>query len=230
MRLKSRIWGSRRTGGLSTVPLPQSRLLLWAGLAALVVAFFVLGCHSGNPSVTTHPGTTGISTMFRGNPAHTGVYPDPGANITGQLAWKFKTGDHVGSSPAVSGGLVYVGSNDKYIYALDAASGTLRWKFKTSDWVISSPAVSGGLVYVGSNDNYIYALDAASGTLRWKFKTGDTVSSSPAVSGGLVYVGSDDHYIYALDAATGTLRWKFKTGDGVVLPGRLRGCGLRGKQ
>ena len=54
------------------------------------------------------------------------------------------------SSPAVSGGLVYVGSNDGYLYALDAASGTERWRFGDGR-VISSPAVSGGLVYVGSD-------------------------------------------------------------------------------
>ena len=34
--------------------------------------------------------------------------------------WKFKTGDHVNSSPAVSDGVVYFGSHDSYLYALDA--------------------------------------------------------------------------------------------------------------
>jgi outer membrane protein assembly factor BamB len=93
--------------------------------------------------------------MFRGNPEHTGVYPDTGVGTTGQLAWKFDTGDSLHSSPAVSGGLVYVGSNYRYsferkgpgyLYAFDAASGAERWKFKTGDSVYSSPAVSGGLV------------------------------------------------------------------------------------
>jgi outer membrane protein assembly factor BamB len=37
---------------------------------------------------------------------------------TGTVRWKFVTGDFVESSPAVSGGLVYVGSDDGYLYAL----------------------------------------------------------------------------------------------------------------
>jgi outer membrane protein assembly factor BamB len=81
--------------------------------------------------------------------------------------------------------LVYVGSNDRYLYALDATTGTERWKFTAGDRMYSTPAVSGGVVYVGSDDDYLYALDATTGTERWKFKTSNHVLSSPAVSGGV---------------------------------------------
>ena len=88
------------------------------------------------------------------------------------------------SSPSVSGGLVFVGSEDNYIYALDQYTGALKWRYKTGDDVYSSPSVSGGLVFVGSDDNYIYALDQYTGALQWRYKTGDDVLSSPSVSGG----------------------------------------------
>ena len=116
-----------------------------------------------------------------------------------EVLWKYKTGAGY-SSPAVSGGMVYVGSNDGYVYALDASSGSLKWKYKTGDSVASSPAVSGGVVYVGSHDGYVYALDASSGNLKWKYKTGGG-GSSPAVSGGVVYVGSHWDYFYAFAPA-----------------------------
>ena len=35
---------------------------------------------------------------------------------TGKLIWKFETGEHVSSSPAISENFVYVGSYDSYIY------------------------------------------------------------------------------------------------------------------
>ena len=35
------------------------------------------------------------------------------------------------SSPAVVDGVVYVGSYDFYVYALDAGSGKLRWRYET---------------------------------------------------------------------------------------------------
>ena len=56
--------------------------------------------------------------------------------------------------------MVYVGSVDKYLYALDAGSGELRWWYRTGDAVVSSPAVVDGVVYVGSGDGYLYAVSA----------------------------------------------------------------------
>jgi outer membrane protein assembly factor BamB len=37
--------------------------------------------------------------------------------------WRFKTDGFVLSSPAVVGGIVYIGSHDNYLYALDATAG-----------------------------------------------------------------------------------------------------------
>jgi PKD repeat protein len=55
-------------------------------------------------------------------------------------------------------GAVYVGSNDNFVYALDAQDGTKIWDYYTHGPVSSSPAVVDGAVYVGSNDNFVYAL------------------------------------------------------------------------
>ena len=66
--------------------------------------------------------------------------------------------DSLALTPAVSDGVVYFGSTDNHLYALDAKTGKEKWKFKTGDWVSSSPAVSDGVVYFGSY-KHIYALD-----------------------------------------------------------------------
>jgi outer membrane protein assembly factor BamB len=62
------------------------------------------------------------------------------------------------SSPAVANGVVYIGSNNGYIYALNAASGIQLWNYSTSNPVWSSPAVVNGVVYIGSTDGNVYAL------------------------------------------------------------------------
>jgi hypothetical protein len=93
------------------------------------------------------------------------------------------------SSPAVAGGVVYVGSADHKIYALNATTGAYIWSYTTGFNVYSSPAVASGLVYVGSNDGNVYALNASTGALVWSYLTG-FVESSPAVADGIVYVGS----------------------------------------
>lgn len=91
--------------------------------------------------------------------------------ISGQLKWKFKTGDVVHASPAISGGAVFVRSWDAYFYALDAVTGTEKWRFKTGEdaqihnqvGIQSSAAVADGIVYFGCRDSNLYALDAATG-------------------------------------------------------------------
>ncbi len=64
------------------------------------------------------------------------------------------------SSPIVENGVVYVGSSDGNIYALDAKTGKLIWRYATSGRIWSSPTYWKGAVYVGSSDNRLYALNA----------------------------------------------------------------------
>jgi outer membrane protein assembly factor BamB len=134
---------------------------------------------------------------------------------TQHVRWIYKTGGQVSSSPAVSDGTVYVGSQDGKVYALDAATGHVRWTYTTGDQVSSSPAVVGGTVYVGSQDGKVYALDAATGVALWAYPTGRAIFSSPAVVGGTVYVGSEDGKVYALNAGSGHVRWTYPTGGHV---------------
>ncbi|WP_311044666.1 serine/threonine-protein kinase [Streptomyces sp. ID38640] len=131
-----------------------------------------------------------------------------------RLRWRYTTGKAVTSTPAVVDGVVYIGSDDKNVYALDAATGKRKWAFAADNRVRSSPAVADGGVYVGSADGSVYALDAATGNRQWTFDTGNSafdinttwVESSPAVADKVVYVGSFD-YVSALDAATGDEKW-----------------------
>ena len=65
----------------------------------------------------------------------------------------------------MANGIVYVGSYDKNLYAIDAVTGKEKWRFVTGDWVDSSPAVANGIVYVGSRDKNLYAIGANSSSL-----------------------------------------------------------------
>jgi outer membrane protein assembly factor BamB len=129
------------------------------------------------------------------------------------------------SSPTIVGDMLYFGSGDHNVYALDAATGALRWKFATANVVHASPAVADGLLYVGSWDRNMYALDALTGQERWRFQTGnDTtiynqigIASSATVANGAVFFGCRDGHFYALDAKSGTLRWSHDNHTGWVI-------------
>src|SRR5580692_8780642 len=116
------------------------------------------------------------------------------------LKWSYKTGNSVQTSPAVANGVVYVGSDDSKVYALNASTGTKLWgNYATGSAVYSSPAVANGVVYVGSDDNNVYALNASTGDKLWSYYTGSgkALDSSPAVANGMVYIGSWQSTVYA---------------------------------
>jgi len=54
--------------------------------------------------------------------------------------------------------VVYVGSLDNLLYALDARTGTKLWNFATWSGITTSPVVANGMVYVGSNGGKLYAF------------------------------------------------------------------------
>ena len=81
------------------------------------------------------------------------------------MLWNYTTGDLVSSSPAVFDGIVYFGSYDGNVYALNAADGKPIWNFTTGGPINSSPAIAKGIVYIGSGDGKLYALNALSGNI-----------------------------------------------------------------
>ena len=99
--------------------------------------------------------------MWRSDPTHSSTASEGPANLT--LSWKFPTHGSVISSPTVVDGIVYVGSQDKNIYAVGAWSGNFLWNFATNAAVESSVAVVNGKVYTGGDDGNVYCLDAYTG-------------------------------------------------------------------
>ena len=186
-----------------------------------------------------NPSCDGLSNLiewgsqFRFNACHTGynsyeVILSPASVGNLVLDWQYTTGDQIISTPAVANGVVYVGSFDNNVYALNALTGAKLWSYATGGPVYSSPAVANGVVYVGSDDQNVYALNALTGAKLWSFATGNIVISSPAVANGVVYVSYYSTRVYALNAATGALLWSYPlslegsspaVADGVVYVG-----------
>ncbi|HWX35856.1 MAG TPA: PQQ-binding-like beta-propeller repeat protein [Steroidobacteraceae bacterium] len=174
---------------------------------------------------------------FHSNIARTGVYPSAGPKQLNGVKWAFKSGGPILGSPAIAAGVVYIGSLDGFVYAVDQETGKEKWKHATHQPVVSSPAVSGGLVFFEGYDGVLYALATDTGTVKWYFvaeyerrfeakhlhgyspesqtipDSWDLYLSSPAVFNNHVYFGSGDGNVYAVDTSTGVLHWKFSTGD-----------------
>ena len=105
--------------------------------------------------------------MHRSNPCETALNVDNVGNLI--LKWSYAVGGAaMFSSPAVANGVVYVGSHDKSVYALNASTGALLWSSAYGGAIASSPAVANGLVYVGLFNGGLHALDASTGAKVWR--------------------------------------------------------------
>lgn len=131
-----------------------------------------------------------------------------------QLLWSFKTGDEIKSSPVISGNLIFIGSMDGHLYALDK-TGKARWKFKTESSVESSPIVIKKTVVVSSSSGLVYALDELTGKLKWKFRTeGQIMGSANWVTDGngiQILIPCYDYCLYSIRLETGKLNWRCQT-------------------
>lgn len=161
--------------------------------------------------------------MFRFGPGHTGVSASP-AVVPGEPAWAFTTRGKVRSTPAVSEGVAYFGSEDGHLYAVRLEDGREVWRFPASSEVSSSPAlVDDAVVFLG-RDNRLRALDRVRGTERWRLDLGPEVLppsgtregwdlwvSSPTVADGRIFIGGGDGGVHAVQARTGQRLWTFRT-------------------
>ena len=173
---------------------------------------------------------------FRGNLRRTGYFGGKGLPRLRGEKWKFRTGGLVRSSPVVADGTVYIGSDDKHFYALDAATGTVRWKKDTGGPVAATATVTDSTVYVGSKSGYFYALDATTGEEKWRYVKDSKrperfpISTSPAVAFGVVFfgVGRWHGHLSGLDATTGEEVWRLRryTPNGGMLGPTIEGTRL----
>lgn len=102
------------------------------------------------------------------------------------------------STPAVAGGRVFVGGDDRNVHCVDARTGKAIWKFQTGAAVWSSPAVVDNKVVVGSMDRKLYILDADSGRELWSQTLDGRILSSPCVVDGHIWIGTATGWFYCL--------------------------------
>jgi len=153
--------------------------------------------------------------LFRGNPLQTGVATS-GLPEKLEVLWQFKTGDAIEGTAAIVDGVVYIGSLDERLYAIDLATGKQKWKYKAGP-IKAAIAARDGAVYVGNLDGVFHCVDAAKGTKRWTYKVESEadIPSGANFVGDSVLFGCGDEHLYCL-SNDGKLRWKFKVPGGPV--------------
>ena len=72
--------------------------------------------------------------------------------------WSFNSPGGIHSTPLVADGLVFFGSDQGILFALNAATGKSQWSFATGREILSAPALDNGTLFFGSMDGILYAI------------------------------------------------------------------------
>ncbi len=196
--------------------LKRRRILAFLTSGTLLFALLSVAVLGSPPSTMDFEDIDSLSEgpwpSFGMDERNTRLSPYSSGHVDGNLDWTYGTGFWLWSSPAIgSEGVMYFGSPNDDLYALDVEDGSEKWVFSTDGDILSSPAVSHEeVIYFGSGDHNIYALNP-NGSLKWSYTTDGEVYSSPTVDlEGNVYVGSYDGNLYSI-SGEGELNWRFSS-------------------
>jgi polyvinyl alcohol dehydrogenase (cytochrome) len=152
-------------------------------------------------------------------------------------AFGFPSGVSANAQPTVASGRVFVGSDNGFIYSMDAKTGCVYWSFETGS-IIRNAIVVGAVTgiagakyaaYVGDGHANVFAINAQDGKLLWKTKVDPHFVAR--ITAGIRYfdgkvivpVSSSEEFssgnpgyscctsrgsVVALDASTGKQIWK----------------------
>lgn len=209
----------RRAISLKRLVLTTGMLTLAAFVSWRIAVLFALdSIIFPPPSATTSLGAESNSQSWdqaRRTPGNSGFTPAE-APVPKRVLWDFSTSKPLLAGPAVSGGRVYLSTQDGRTVALDQDSGKTIWEHRSGLPSSSTPALAGDLVVTALLPGLVVALDMDTGETRWEVDLKGPIYSSPVVEDGSVYIGAGNNHLYALDVTNGNERWVFDAGDWVV--------------
>ena len=117
------------------------------------------------------------------------------------------------TAPVFSNGVVFIGSGDHHVYAINASTGILLWNYDTGLWIDSSPKVLNGVVYINNEAVEYFALNATNGKKLDIDRSiiADIVGGTSAVAGpDEVYIEAQlyGNNIYSINASNNAQIWK----------------------
>ena len=78
---------------------------------------------------------------------------------SGKKVWHFNAENKIRTEPVVNNGLIWFGSADNSLYALDTDTGKEAFRFKADGNIYGKPLIAGERVYFGSTDGYIHSIN-----------------------------------------------------------------------
>jgi outer membrane protein assembly factor BamB len=113
-------------------------------------------------------------------------------------------------TPTIAEGVVYVGSGDGSVHAVDATSGKRIWRAAVTGKVRVTAIVDPTRVIVGTVDNFLYALDRKTGADLMKWDSRGPIVTAPALIDDKLIVGNRNGLLAARNFVSNAVVWRMQ--------------------
>ncbi len=121
--------------------------------------------------------------------------------------WIFETGGDVNARPVIHDGVVYVGSDSGYLYAIDERTGELLWTFDARrEATTTEKAMEAGGSLFGGLKSLTKAIEAGK-SLAEKETLPNELWTSPAIAGDVLVLYVPRERFVGLNRLTGEMLW-----------------------
>jgi outer membrane protein assembly factor BamB len=138
------------------------------------------------------------------------TFPFCSCTRTPFILWTTPTGGPVYGSPTYSDGHIFIGSQDKNLYALNASDGKVSWKTNLGARVVATPVIRNGSLFIGSGNGEFYSLNPKTGKTNWSTKTEGLIHYFPCMDDTGLYFGNDRGQFIKI-TYEGEILWTYKT-------------------
>jgi outer membrane protein assembly factor BamB len=142
----------------------------------------------------------------------------------GKIIWRNSLAMPARSAPTVVSGLLFVGTIDDQLLAINLKDGSQVWSYQATNTPIAvlgqpAPAYSDGVVVAGFGSGDLAALRGVSGSPVWTDNLGSvrggnmladfaSISAMPVIDGGTVYAVGLGGLLVAIDLRSGRRLWE----------------------
>ena len=132
----------------------------------------------------------------------------------GEILWQTALNGWVWSLAVPAEGTLFLGDQEGFVYAIDAATGAIIWNVRPDTGagraILSTPVLAGESLYFASEAGILYAVDAATGNPGWNKTIGGKIYSDLKLVGETILLAPNefDSILVAVDLQ-GNNRWSF---------------------
>lgn len=110
---------------------------------------------------------------------------------------------------------LYIGSNNRVVYAFDPVSSNQKWQLNVNEEVVATPVVLEDYIWVASKNGTIYKINKVNGQEVDRRSLGGDILATPLIHNGNLYVASGST-LHNINTETLMSNWTFDAGSAIT--------------